>query len=91
MDLFTQAEAGARELKAQGLSDRADLLENAVTMFKACLPHKMPASLTGLNSALDEISPLPKKITIMRKEILQREVEALGLILQKGALYFPAG
>jgi len=85
MDLFKRAESRARELRAQGLSERADRLEDAVKMFKACLPHEMPASLAGLNSALDEISPLPKKIATMRKEILQREAEALGQILQKVA------
>ncbi len=85
MDLLKQAEARARELRAQGLSERADHLEDAVKMFKACLPHEMPASLAGLNSALDEISPLPKKIATMRKEILQREADALGQILQKVA------
>jgi hypothetical protein len=52
-------------------------------MFKACLPHEMPTPLVGLNSALDELSPLPKKIAVMRNEILQREAEALGQILQK--------
>ncbi len=85
MDLIKQAEAGARELKAQGLSERAILLEDAIKMLKECLPLEMPASLTGLNSSLDDISPLPNKIAIMRKEILQRETEALGLILQKVA------
>ncbi len=49
----------------------------------------MPASLAGLNAALDDISPLPEKIALLKKENLQREAEALAAILAKAAPFVP--
>ncbi len=50
---------------------------------------EMPASLAGINAALDDLSPLPEKIALLKKEILQREAEALGKILEKAAPFVP--
>jgi hypothetical protein len=50
---------------------------------------EIPASLAGINAALDEFSPLPEKIALLKKEILQREAGALGKILEKAAPFVP--
>lgn len=91
MDLLKRAEARSMELRAQGLSERADRLKDAVKMLKKRYQPQpeMPASLAELNSALDELSPLPKKIAVLKNETLAREAEALGLILQKVAPLIP--
>ncbi len=50
---------------------------------------EMPAALAGINAALDDLSPLPEKIALLKKEILQREAEALEKILEKAAPFVP--
>ncbi|VVB68680.1 Uncharacterised protein [uncultured archaeon] len=50
---------------------------------------EIPVSLVGINAALDDLSPLPEKISLLKKEALQREAEALGKILQKAAPFVP--
>jgi hypothetical protein len=50
---------------------------------------EMPASLAAVNAALDELSPLPAKIALQRKETLQREAAALEAILQKATPFVP--
>jgi hypothetical protein len=50
---------------------------------------EIPAALTGINAALDALSPLPGKIALLKKEILQREAEALAQILEKAAPLVP--
>ena len=50
---------------------------------------EMPAALAGINAALDDLSPLPEKIALLKKENLQREAEAIGKILQKAAPFVP--
>ncbi len=50
---------------------------------------EIPAALTEINAALNDLSPLPEKIALLRKETMQREAEALGLILQKAARFVP--
>jgi len=91
MDLPKRAEARAMELRAQGLSERADRLEDAVKMLKRRFQPQpeMAASLAEFNSALDELSPLPEKIAVLKNETLVQEVEALGLILQKVTSLIP--
>ncbi len=91
MNLLKRAEARSRELRAQGLSERADRLEDAVKMLKKRFQPQpeMPASLADLNSVLDELSPLPKKIAVLKNETLAQEAEALDLILQKTAPFIP--
>ncbi len=48
-----------------------------------------PAALAAVNAALDDLSPLPEKIALLKKEKLQRDAEALGQILQKAAPFVP--
>ncbi len=50
---------------------------------------EIPAALAGINAALDDLSPLPEKIALLKKETLQREAEALGKILEKAAPFVP--
>jgi len=50
---------------------------------------EMPAPLTDLSAALDDLSPLPEKIALLKKENLQREASALEAILQKTAPFVP--
>jgi len=72
--------------RAQCPSVRARLA-CAVRMLKQHfqLQPEMPAALTDLNSALDDLSPLPEKIALLRKENLQREAETLFKVLEKAA------
>jgi hypothetical protein len=49
----------------------------------------MPAALAELNAALDDLSPLPEKIALLKKKTLQREAEAFGKILEKAAPFVP--
>ncbi|MCX6670191.1 MAG: hypothetical protein NTV25_10380 [Methanothrix sp.] len=87
MDLFKRAESRAR---VQGPSVRARLA-GVVRMLKQCFRRQpeMPAALTEINAALDDHSPLPEKIRLLKKETLQREAEALGKTLQKAAPFVP--
>ena len=80
MDLLKRAKSRARDLREQCLSGRAARLKDAVRMFKQRFQRQpeMPASLAGINAALDDHSPLPEKISILKKKILQREAEALA-------------
>jgi hypothetical protein len=91
MDLLKRAASRARDLREQCLSGRAARLAGAVRMFGQRFQRQpeMPASLAKVNAALDDLSPLPAKITLQRKEILQREAEALGKILEKAAPFVP--
>jgi hypothetical protein len=50
---------------------------------------EIPAPLTDLSSALDDLSPLPEKIALLKKKNLQREAGALGKILEKAAPFVP--
>ncbi len=50
---------------------------------------EIPAALAEINAALADLSPLPEKIALLKKENLQREGEALGKILQKAAPFVP--
>ncbi len=50
---------------------------------------EIPASLAKINATLADLSPLPEKIALLKKETLQREAEALGMILQKAAPFVP--
>ena len=85
MDLLKRP---ASRASAQGPSGRARLA-GAVKIFKQRFQPELPASLTGLNATLDDLSPLPEKITLLKKETLQREAEALGKILEKAAPFVP--
>jgi hypothetical protein len=49
----------------------------------------MPACLAEVSTTLDDLAPLPAKIALQRKEILQREAAALEAILQKAAPFVP--
>ncbi len=87
MDLLKRAASPARE---QGPSGRARLV-GALRMLKQRLrpQPQIPASLAKVNAALEDLSPLPAKIALQRKEILQREAAALEAILQKTAPFVP--
>jgi len=83
MPLLTRAASRAR---AQCPSMRARLACALRTFGQRLRPQpEMPASLAGINSALDDLSPLPEKIALLKKEILQREAKALAKILDKAA------
>jgi hypothetical protein len=87
MSLLNRAASRAR---AQALSGRARLAR-ALRMFKQHFQRQpeMPASLAKVNADLDDLSPLPEKIALLKKETLQREAEALGKILVKAAPFVP--
>ncbi len=87
MSLLKRAASRAR---AQCPSVRARLA-CALRMFKQRFQRQpeMPAALAGINAALDDLSPLPEKIALLKKETLQRDAEALGMILQKAAPFVP--
>jgi hypothetical protein len=91
MDLLKRAASRARDLRAQCLSVRAARLAGALRMFERHFQRQpeMPACLAGINAALDDLSPLPAKIALQRKETLQREAGALEAILQKAAPFVP--
>jgi hypothetical protein len=91
MDLLKRAASRARMLREQGPFGLAARLAGAVRTFGQRLrpQPEMPASLAGINAALDDLSPLPEKIALQRKEILQREAGALEAILQKAAPFVP--
>jgi len=76
--------------RAQGPSVRARLA-CALRTFGQRLRQQpeIPAALAGVNAALDDLSPLPEKIALLKKETLQREAEALGKILEKAAPFVP--
>jgi hypothetical protein len=87
MDLLKRAVSRARKLREQGPFGLAARLAGAVRMFGQRFQRQpeMPASLAKVNAALADLSPLPAKIALQRKEILQREAEALARILVKAA------
>jgi hypothetical protein len=70
---------------------RARALAGAIRTFGQRFRRQpeIPASLTGINAALDDLSPLPEKIALLEKQNLQREAEALGKILEKAAPFVP--
>jgi len=86
MDLLTRAASRARKLREQCPSVRA-CLAGALKAFGQRLRRQpeMPAALAEVNAALDDLSPLPEKITLLKKETQQREAKALGKILEKAA------
>jgi len=86
MDLLKRARG-----REQCLTERADRLKDAVKMFARRLQAQpeIPASLAKVNAALDDLSPLPAKIALQRKEALQQEAEALQAILKKAAPFVP--
>ncbi len=87
MSLLNRAASRAR---TQARSVRARLA-GALRAFGQCLRRQpeIPAALTEINEALDDHSPLPGTIALLKKENLQREAEALALILQKAAPFVP--
>jgi hypothetical protein len=91
MDLLKRAASRARDLGEQCLSVRAARLAGALRMLKQRFRRQpeIPASLAGINAALDDLSPLPEKIALLKKEILQQEAEALEAILEKAAPFVP--
>ncbi len=78
----------ASRTPSQAPSGRARLA-GAVNMLKQRFQPELPASLAGINVALDDLSPLPEKIALLKKETLQREAKALGKILEKAAPFVP--
>ena len=88
-DLLKRVKALARE---QCFTERADHLKDAVKMFARRLrpQPELPASLAGVNATLDDLSPLPAKISLQRKETLQQDASALEAILQKAAPFVPS-
>ncbi|VVB69321.1 Uncharacterised protein [uncultured archaeon] len=72
MSLFERASSRACE---QGPSGRARLA-GAVRMFKQRFQRQpeIPASLAKVNAALDDLSPLPEKIALLKRENLQRDI-----------------
>jgi hypothetical protein len=90
MYLLKRAEAMARKLKKQGCTEWPNRLEDAVRGFERRFQPQpeVPASLAEINLALDDLSPLPEKITLLKKETLKREAEALAQILEKAAPSF---
>jgi len=91
MDLLKRVKSRAGELRAQGCAGRANRLEDAVRMFERRFSPQpeVPAPLSQLNSSLDDLSPLPEKIAIVKKETLKREAEALVQTLEKVAPFIP--
>jgi hypothetical protein len=87
MDLLKRAASRAREQCPSGRARLAGALRMLKQHFQR--QPEMPASLTGINAALDDLSPLPEKIALLKKKILQREAEALGKILEKAAPFVP--
>jgi hypothetical protein len=87
MNLLKRAEAMARKLKKQGCTEWPNRLEDAVRGFERRFQPQpeVPAPLTELNSALDDLSLLPEKIALLKKETLQREAETLEQILEMAA------
>jgi hypothetical protein len=76
--------------RAQASSVRARLAGALRTFGRRLRPQpKLPAALAEINAALDDLSPMPEKIALLKKEALQREAEALGKILQKAAPFVP--
>lgn len=75
---------------AQAPTVRARLI-CAVRTFRQRLRRQpeIPAALTEINAALDDLSPLPEKIALVKKQNLQREAETLAAILQKAAPFVP--
>ena len=87
MSLPTRTSSRAR---MQARSVRARLAGALRTFGQRFRPQpEMPASLAAVNAALDDLSPLPEKIALLKKETLQREAEALGKILLKAAPFVP--
>jgi len=87
MSLLNRAASRAR---AQARSLRARLAGALRRLMQRSRRQpELPAALTGLNSALDDLSPLPEKIALLKKKTLQREAEALGKILEKAAPFVP--
>ncbi len=91
MILLKRAIAKVRGLKEQGCAGRANRLENAVRMFERRFQRQseLLASLAEINAALDDLSPLPEKIALVKKETLKREAEALAQILEKAKPFIP--
>jgi len=87
MSFLSRAASRAR---SQARSMRARLA-GALRAFGQRLRRQpeIPAALTEINATLDDLSPLPEKIALLRKETLQREADALAVILQKAAPFVP--
>ncbi|VVB69120.1 Uncharacterised protein [uncultured archaeon] len=87
MSLLTRTSSHAR---VQCPSGRARLA-GALRMFRQRFQRQpeIPAALAAVNTALDDLVPLPEKIALLKKEILQREAGALGKILEKAAPFVP--
>jgi hypothetical protein len=75
MDLLNRASSRAHP-QAPSLRAR---LAHAVRTLKQRFRRQpeLPAALTEINAALDDLSPLPEKIALLKKENLQREAKAL--------------
>jgi len=91
MNLLKRAASRARMLREQGPFGLAARLAGALRKFERHFrpQPEVPASLAKVNAALDDLSPLPAKIALQRKETLQREARALEAILQKAAPFVP--
>jgi len=50
---------------------------------------ELPASLAEIDAALNDLSPLPEKIALVKKETLKREAEVLAQILEHVAPFVP--
>ena len=87
MSHLNRASSRARE-QASSVCAR---LAHAVRMLKQRFRRQpeIPASLAGINAALDDLSPLPERMALLKKETLQREAEALEKILEKAAPFVP--
>ncbi len=85
MDLLKQAVARVKELNEKNYTKWANHLEDAVRIFERRFQSQpeVPDPLAELNLALDDLSSLPEKITLLKKETLKREAEALAQILEK--------
>ncbi len=91
MDLLKRVKSRDGELRAQGCAGRANRLENAVRMFERRFQRQseLPASLAEIDAALNDLSPLPEKIALVKKETLKREAEVLAQILEHVAPFVP--
>jgi len=91
MDLLKRAASRARDLREQCLSVQAARLAGALRKFERHFRRQpeMPTSLAGVNATLEDLTPLPAKIALQRKEILQREAGALAKLLEKAAPFVP--
>ena len=87
MDLLKRAASSAREQCPPGRARLAGAVRMLGQRFQR--QPEMPASLAGINAALDDLSPLPEKIALLKKKTLQREAETLFKVLVKAAPFVP--